>query len=224
MNQQAQTRARIARWAVALCVPFVVLLSNLYLIATPWFVRHEYAKPSFPPAELYSARERLSLSEATVHYLRSAEGPDYLRTMRSGWQVYNEREIKHLVDVKAVMNGAFAVHGVALVLLLIAFWWLWRRPEFRRSAWSAVARGCAVLLVSLVAIGAVAYFGFDVFFVFFHRVFFSGDSWLFAYTDTLIQLYPLEFWIDATWALALLAIGEAVVLGAVALAMERRRV
>ena len=213
---------RIAQWLLTVCVLFVLLLSNLYLLATPLFVRSEYAKPSFPPAELFSDSERLSLAEATVHYLRSQEGPDFLRTLRSGWRVYNEREIRHLVDVKDVMNGAFAAHAAALVLSLVAFCWLWRRPASRAAAWAGVARGCAIVLVTLLVIGAVVYFGFDVFFVIFHRIFFSGDTWLFAYTDTLIQLYPVQFWIDATWAMALLAMAEAAVLGGVALALQRR--
>lgn len=220
MSHKSGIWETIALWVLALCVPLVLLLSNLYLLATPLFVRSEYAKPSFPPAETFSDTERLTLAEATVHYLRSSEGPDFLRTLGSGWQVYNEREIRHLVDVKIVMNGAFTVHALALVLSLAAFFWLWRRSA-HRSAWSAVARGCTILLGALFAIGVVAYFGFDTFFVSFHRVFFSGDTWLFAYTDTLIQLFPLQFWIDATWTMALLAAGEAALLGTVAFALAK---
>jgi integral membrane protein (TIGR01906 family) len=223
MNQGPDVRDRVARWVLTLSIPFVLLLSNLYLLTTPLFVRFEYARPAFPPAELFSDRERLSLAEATVHYLRSGEGPEYLRTLRPTWQVYNEREVKHLVDVKVVMNAAFAVQAVALVLAVAAFFWLWRRRTSRSSAWLAVARGCAVLLAALLAVGVVVYFSFDVFFVFFHRVFFSGDSWLFAYTDTLIQLFPVQFWIDATWALALLAIAEAALVGGAIFAIGRRQ-
>jgi integral membrane protein (TIGR01906 family) len=72
------------------------------------------------------------------------------------------------------------------------------------------------LFLLLAAAGALAYTAWDAFFVFFHRVFFSGDSWLFAYSDTLIQLFPVDFWMDATWALVLPAILESLVLGALA--------
>jgi uncharacterized membrane protein len=27
-------------------------------------------------------------------------------------------------------------------------------------------------------------------------LFFSGDTWLFAYSDTLIRLFPIRFWED----------------------------
>jgi uncharacterized membrane protein len=28
-------------------------------------------------------------------------------------------------------------------------------------------------------------------------LFFTGDSWLFLYSDTLIRLFPMRFWQDA---------------------------
>ena len=37
---------------------------------------------------------------------------------------------------------------------------------------------------------------FDWLFVVFHRIFFSGDTWLFLYSDTLIRLFPERFWSD----------------------------
>jgi len=34
------------------------------------------------------------------------------------------------------------------------------------------------------------------FFTLFHELFFTGDSWIFEYSDTLIRLFPLRFWQD----------------------------
>jgi integral membrane protein (TIGR01906 family) len=36
----------------------------------------------------------------------------------------------------------------------------------------------------------------DQAFTLFHRIFFQGDTWLFPTTDTLIRLFPVEFWQD----------------------------
>ncbi|HET7009198.1 MAG TPA: DUF1461 domain-containing protein, partial [Anaerolineales bacterium] len=68
---------------------------------------------------------------------------------------------------------------------------------------------------TLIAIGAVTValvVGFGVFFVAFHRVFFVGDSWLFLYTDTLIRLFPVQFWQQFFFVLAGLSLIEAAVL------------
>ncbi len=53
--------------------------------------------------------------------------------------------------------------------------------------------------------------GFDDFFVQFHSVFFDGDSWRFSTTDTLLRLYPEEFWQDTSQLAAGIVVAQAVV-------------
>jgi uncharacterized membrane protein len=48
---------------------------------------------------------------------------------------------------------------------------------------------------------------FDVFFTWFHGLFFEGDSWLFLFSDTLIRLFPIRFWEDAFLLAAVIALG-----------------
>ena len=223
MTSNPTPAQRLARLVLILCLPPVLLLSPLYLLATPAWVRYEYRQPDFPSAELYRDAERLTLAEATVHYLRSGAGPDYLWDLRSaaGQEVYNPREVQHMVDVKRVMSGAFWVHGICALLCLAAVVALWRQPQGRAGLWQAVYRGCLALLALLVVIGVLALTSFDVFFVLFHRLFFQGDSWLFSYSDTLIQLFPVRFWMDATAWLAGLAVGTSALLGTAAYLLSR---
>ncbi len=47
---------------------------------------------------------------------------------------------------------------------------------------------------------------FWAFFSGFHALFFEGDSWLFAYSDTLIRLFPLRFWQDTFLFATLIAV------------------
>ena len=56
--------------------------------------------------------------------------------------------------------------------------------------------------------------GFDRFFVRFHEIFFSGDSWQFANSDTLIRIYPEQFWVDVSRITAGLAVAQAILLAA----------
>jgi integral membrane protein (TIGR01906 family) len=212
------------RLVLLICIPAALLLSNLYLLATPVFIRYEYSKPQFPPSDIYNPAERLSLAEASLYYLRSDEGVEYLRNLRSNkLPVYNAREIRHMVDVKMVMRGARWVHGICSMLCILALAFSWRSARLRTQALRAVYQACLALVVGLVAIGTLAYTSFDLFFTAFHRVFFAGDSWLFAFTDTLIQLFPVQFWMDATWALSLLTVGECIIVGVAAYALQCRQ-
>jgi uncharacterized membrane protein len=47
----------------------------------------------------------------------------------------------------------------------------------------------------------LALFAWQVWFDNFHLLFFEPSSWLFAYSDSLIRLFPLQFWIDATFTI-----------------------
>ena len=65
-------------------------------------------------------------------------------------------------------------------------WWQEFVRGIRRGGW---------LTVGLVAaIGFFAAVSFWQFFALVHKLFFSGDSWLFQFSDTLIRLFPLPFW------------------------------
>ncbi|MBI3537736.1 MAG: DUF1461 domain-containing protein [Chloroflexi bacterium] len=66
-----------------------------------------------------------------------------------------------------------------------------------------------------IAIGIFAAVAFQTFFTLFHRIFFEGDSWLFLYTDSLIQFYPLPFWFDTSLALVVLTLLQALIIGAI---------
>ena len=76
--------------------------------------------------------------------------------------------------------------------------------------------GIAGVLGTLGASGSGALFW--EFFSGFHGLFFSGDSWLFEYSDSLIRLYPLRFWQDS-----LLYIGLLAAVAAAALALGLRQ-
>jgi integral membrane protein (TIGR01906 family) len=213
----------IIRTVLVLCTPLLLLQSNLYLVATPEYIRHEYSQSDFPPAALYGAAERLSLAEATLLYMRSDRDAGYLADLQSqGRPVYNAREVRHLVDAKRVMRAAFWVQAISAVLFLSAAAFCWRHPELRPEALRAVAVGCLAQFALLAGIGILAYANFNLFFTVFHRLFFVGDTWLFAYSDTLIQLFPVQFWIDATFILAALTLVECSLVGTAAYFFSRR--
>ncbi|WP_054822041.1 DUF1461 domain-containing protein [Arthrobacter sp. JCM 19049] len=56
----------------------------------------------------------------------------------------------------------------------------------------------------MAALVVAAVIGWQGFFTKFHELFFSEGSWTFYVTDTLIRLYPQQFWIDSAISLAVL--------------------
>ena len=203
----------IMQFFLSLTVPIILIVSPLYLFFTPALLRYEYSRGGVPPSSRFDRQERLRLSDAIIGYLRGKEGVEALQRLRTdqGERALRDAEIQHLADVKGVLDGLFLAHGAALVVGLVMAGLLlwWTRPmtlmgALKRGVWFTVGIMALVLMSSFV--------DFDVFFTRFHQVFFSPGTWVFYVQDTLIQLYPLAFWIDVVWKLGILILVEAGIL------------
>jgi uncharacterized membrane protein len=130
-----------------------------------------------------------------------------------------------MADVKRVTRNALNVWYITLALLTLLGVWSWLRRFDYAQHWTqayrqGLVRGGWLMVGLAVIIGAVAVIGIavnpDIFFSFFtdfHHLFFTGDSWLFLYSDTLIRLFPIRFWQDAFLFDAIVALGGGIVLG-----------
>ena len=200
----------IARILIVLSVPVFLLLTNLYIFMTPTFLRYEYGKADFPPAPGFTDEERLVVANTAIHYLRSDAGIEMLGDLEGeGEALFNERELAHMVDVKVVTRQAFLAHGLLGLLIAFSLGVLLVLQNAQPQVSTSLLQGSLVTVALLLALIALVYLSFDWFFTQFHLAFFEGDSWLFAYSDTFIRLYPQRFWRDCFILLALVTILEA---------------
>ena len=206
---------------VAILVPIALIGLGLRILLSPLFLQLEYNMPYFPPDEFgFSKEDRLKWAPYALGYLTNNEDISYLGnlTFEDGTPLYNERELRHMDDVKLVTQGALKVWYVSLAILLLlgvwarfGGWW----PEYRlglmRGGWLMI--GLAVTVTLIVVIGIMVDPNvFWNFFAGFHSLFFEGDSWLFLTSDTLIRLFPIRFWQDAFLWAAVIALGGGIAL------------
>jgi integral membrane protein (TIGR01906 family) len=202
---------RILSWVVTLLVPAALCLTAVRAMMTPLYLQFEYNSPGFPADPYgFTKTDRLYWSNIALDYLLNNAGISFLGDLRfkDGSPVYNERELRHMVDVKNTVKGALTVWVVSLVLLVVLGVWAWRggwMDAFRigmvRGGWLTVVLLAGILLFVLL--------GFGVFFVLFHDVFFQPGTWMFLYSDTLIRLFPERFWRDIFIIVGLLTIAGA---------------
>jgi uncharacterized membrane protein len=57
----------------------------------------------------------------------------------------------------------------------------------------------------MLTIALLVFVAWQTWFEFFHRLFFLPGSWLFSYQDTLIRLFPMQFWFDTTLTISFLS-------------------
>lgn len=181
--------------------------------------------PHFPPDSYgFSTADRLYWATLAWRYLVDPSDEASLAVLKfgDGSPLFNEREVSHMADVKAVVQMALAAWIAGLAVLAAAAMFSWRAG--RLAEYRQALRGGGLLTIGLAGfIGIIVALGmvgdpaiFWEFFTVFHGLFFEGDSWLFAYSDTLIRLFPIRFWQDTFLAAALiiLAGGSALAFGA----------
>ena len=214
----------VLRVLIAVAVPLTLVIGMARLLTLPWYPTWEYAKAGFPPDPLGMAtEERLRLARASITFLNKPRGVGRLDDLRfaDGTVAFNAREISHMDDVKLVYDQLTAAALIAFVVAVGAAWALIRlgRPAL---VWGALSDGSLFTLCVLVVLGVWMAVGFDAFFTAFHGIFFATGTWLFSYSDTLIRLFPLQFWVDAGLLIAVGVGALAFVLALFTRAMQKR--
>jgi len=206
----------VLSYFVSLLVPLALIGAALRILLSPLFINVEYRLPYFPADDYgMTQQERLHWAPFALNYLVNGADITYLGDLKfeDGSSLYNERELSHMADVKKVVLGALHTWYLCLTLVallgLLAYRGKWI-PDFVH----AVRRGGMWMIGLAIALGLVAGVGIAInpevfweFFTLFHKVFFTGDSWLFYYSDTLIRLFPIRFWEDAFLWAAVITLG-----------------
>ncbi len=207
----SSSRQRVLGWLVSVIVPIALVLTSVRLMLTPLYVHIEYRTPGFPADPYgFSRSDRLRWSLISLDYLLNDSGIEFLEntTFEDGTPIYNARELRHMVDVKNVVQVANRVWFVALLVVLGAALWAWRGGWFS-AFWLAAVRGGWITIGLVAATLIFVLVAFGVFFVFFHEIFFQPGTWTFLYSDTLIRLFPERFWRDTFLWVGLLSILQA---------------
>jgi integral membrane protein (TIGR01906 family) len=209
----------VLRTLIIICLPVALVLTNVRLIMSNAYLRYEYGKPDFPPDTFgFSQADRLRYAPIALAYLFNSAGIDFLgnQTFPDGTPQYNQRELKHMADVKVVTRGAMTVWIITGLIILASVVLLGGRPETRPALRGGLVGGSVLVVGILVVLVLYILINFNTFFVQFHEIFFTGNSWLFEWSDTLIRLFPLQFWSDAFTIIGVATIVEGVVIGGLA--------
>lgn len=197
---------RILKLLTTLLVVFFIIGGAVQLLATDSFLAFEYDKAGFPPDPFgYTRQQRFILASTNIHYVRAHLPEDELsKQFLNGLPVYNLREVSHMADVQTVFQSVLCVWQAAFILLLILGFILWKKGE-RKALASALQSGGLLTSGLILSIALLAILGWEFWFNTFHLFFFKPGSWLFSYSDTLIRLFPVDFWFDATLTISVLS-------------------
>ncbi|NJC21759.1 integral membrane protein (TIGR01906 family) [Arthrobacter pigmenti] len=189
---------RVLQVLVAVFFPVILLAAAVRAVATPLFLWVEYHRPGFPADSYgFSTEDRMTYGSYAMDYILNWAPPRYLGGLVgvNGDQLFLDSEVGHMADVKLVLSTGFVVATVLALFCIASCIFLARRYPggIRRSLFA----GAAATLVLVVGFAIAAALAWEVFFTQVHALFFADGTWTFRLDDTLIRLFPAQFWIDS---------------------------
>ena len=210
----------LPRWLLVAAIPvFLVTGSLVWAFNSIGLYEGGFEKYRIARASGITPQDLRQVAFDIRSYFNSADEPLKISTRIFGSEreVFNEKEVHHMRDVKRLVWGVYAIFAAAAACLAIVIGTGFCR---NRSAYApSLARGAlwggALTVGLLVVFGLIATVGFDAMFLLFHRISFANDFWqLDPRTDYLVLLFPQGFWFDATMWVALRALAGGTLLAA----------
>ncbi len=206
------------RWLIIIVIPFFLTLIALRLLISwnaPSYPAWEYGRIE-PDRYGFTLAQRREYAEATLSYLRDPRPADEaivmleeLRLPDSDEPLYIPSEIGHMLDVKVVADQFRALMWVLGAIVVGGLAFLLARPQTRPSGIDVIFHGGLLTGGILLAMGLLILLAWNFVFVQFHQLLFPPGSWTFRYTDSLIRLFPEQFWFDfgALWVGTIFTMG-----------------
>ena len=213
---------RIVQAIIVLSVPLVLLVGSARLLMLPVVMQLEYQRPNFEVDYYgFTTKDRLIYAPLALTYLLSGESIEFLaRQTLYGEKcfppqntlcpLFQPNELKHMEDVKAVTNFLFALTLVIAISSGVAAYLLIKSNQ-QQLVCSSLIYGAIFTVVLIITVAIVVLFAWDTFFATFHSLFFTEGTWTFYYSDTLIRLYPEQFWIDMSLAIGVLTLAGSLI-------------
>ena len=195
-----------------ICIP-VFLITTDVRFAVNNMRLYEYGFNKYEvSAETGLTKEELTqTARELINYFNSGEESVNI-------EIFTQREIDHLKDVKGLIQLVYRLQLVSLAYIVIYI--VLNFILLRGALWRELARrllwGSGATIVLLAVLGLIALVGFDELFLWFHLASFRNDLWLLYPGDKLLQMFPEGFFNDATLFIAAAAIIEALIIGGIA--------
>jgi len=189
-------------WLFVFCLP-VLIVTSIIRWAVSEIRLYEYGFEKYRIDEVtgIDVLQLREVAQRLIDYFNLKVGSVQILVTRQGQQfdLFNEREVVHLEDVRNLVQLDYHVQLIALVLMAVCIlvFWLWFtegwRVPVRGLFWGSVVTLGLMLFLALWAI-----IGFERLFILFHLVSFSNEYWILdPMRDYLIMLFPEGFFYDA---------------------------
>ena len=215
---------------VFLVLPIFLVSTNVFLIINSDFL-YEYGFNKYN-IDKYTGIEMNQLylaADQIKDYFNNDEEYIVIEIDMYGERIlnlYNNREILHMKDVKDLLRIVRYTQIVSFLILIVysvvALFSYSNRKVFKLI--KDLSLGAIFSLGVIFLIGALSVFGFDRLFLYFHLISFANDLWLLdPRHDYLIMMFPQGFFFDSTMIIAILTILECILISVIPIFSKRNK-
>lgn len=218
-------RAIIFTVIFAISLPLVLLLTNVEVTAfNSEFYEKKYEEYKIEEVTGINMTNLMYVTNEMLEYLKGNRDNLIIFTEVNGKveQVFEEREILHMVDVKDLFSKGYIIRNTMAIILLIAFYFL--LVYHKDFLGKAIIISSIWPMIFMGGLGILIYSDFYKYFTYFHEIFFDNDLWLLdPNTDILIQMLPLEFFSSIAYRILSIFAVELILLLVVGIILNRKK-
>lgn len=180
---------KISQYLLIIFLPIMIILCNLLpLVYNNGFYTTIYKKENIYQ-NFRSTAEVDNATKELISYFRGQNNLD--------GNFYSTQSILHLADVKNIFDALIIINALSIISVCATFSYLNLKKK-RSVIKKSLVLGCIATTCLLLVVFILSLLNFDTFFLYFHKVLFRNDLWLFNQEDNLIKLFPIEFFIAFT--------------------------
>jgi integral membrane protein (TIGR01906 family) len=218
----------IAHWLIICCLPLLLIASTIR-----WGVNdlrlYEYGVNTYDISNAtgIDRSELIKVYQQLIDFYNSRVASPQVEVDRNGetFNIFSEKELIHLNDVKGLMMLDYVVQWITIVVIIVSALVivLIEKEKWRELA-KSMFRGSIATIVLMVFLGLWSFIGFENLFILFHLISFSNELWILDPSrDYLIMLFPGGFFYDVALYGFAAIIMESIIIGGIAFAIVRRQ-
>lgn len=195
--------ANISKYLLVILVPLLIILANfIYLSHNRVF----FEKIQGQIQSSINLADRIRYTSNVIDY--------YSSTKLLDGNIYSYQARLHLAEVKGLLQSLKIIIVLNTIIILLLMTILVHEKRYE-TLFTSLYHGGLICLAFFILIGMGILQYFDSLFLTMHKLLFKDTLWLFPSSDTLIQVFPNEFFVLFAKQFAINTIVTSVILAVV---------
>jgi len=189
---------KIGFTALVISIPICILLTTIqFIVLWDGFFESQYKENNVIENTSIKLDHLMDITDEIQGYLFGQRDDLFISSIIGGQegQVFKEREIIHMEDVKSLFHGGILLRNASILLLLIFGIFFWRKDKIK--LYQAMKYSAVSFVIFGIIFGWMITQDFNKYFVIFHKIFFRNDFWILNPAESvLINMVDIHFFMN----------------------------